>query len=248
MNSIRNAWWTWFSLLLALAGGLGAAAKPAGSPVPADLSRFKVIASRNIFNSNRTSRTARTAAAKPPKIESFALTGTLSYEKGTFAFFDGTSAAYRKVLQPEGTIAGYKVTEITPEAAKLEANGRQIELRVGGQLRRADKGAWEVAANPIAYASSSKRKSPAPARSSQSSKAKAGHKRPSKHGAPAGVDKSQFSKGEVKALLKAEKEVYSKEEMNSFTKEEMQGYSKDDAKDVKEVLKQLMQQREEEMK
>ena len=241
MNPVRIMWRLWPALLLAVASGLGAAAKPTGNPASADYSPFKIITARNIFNANRTSRPPRQAAPKPPKIESFALTGTLSYEKGTFAFFDGTSSTYRKVLQPEGTIAGYKVMEISPEAATLEANGRQIELRVGGQLRRADKGEWEIAANPIAYASSAKRKSAASARSSRSSTANDRHAPPPKHKRSGGPDSGQYSKKdkkEISAFLKAENETYSKEEMKSFSKDEMQGYSKDDVKDMKEALKQ----------
>ena len=55
-------------------------------------------------------------------LAAFGLTGTLCSEKGAYAFFDGTSSAYRKVLKPEETIAGYKVAEI--EAA-AHAAGRK---------------------------------------------------------------------------------------------------------------------------
>jgi len=38
----------------------------------------------------------------------------LSYEKGLFAFFDGSSPDYRKVLKEEDTIAVFKIAEIQP--------------------------------------------------------------------------------------------------------------------------------------
>jgi hypothetical protein len=78
-------------------------------------------------------------------VDSFALVGILSYEKGQFAFFDGTSSEFRKVLQSEGTIAGYKIIGISQKGVKLEAAGKQIELPVNYQMRREDEGEWQVA-------------------------------------------------------------------------------------------------------
>jgi hypothetical protein len=74
------------------------------------------------------------------------LLGTLSYEKGSFAFFEGTSSEYRKVLKPAETIAGHKIVEIAPTHLRLEAGGREIELPVGMQMRREDDGDWTVSA------------------------------------------------------------------------------------------------------
>ena len=68
-------------------------------------------------------------------MDAFALVGTMSYQKGTFAFFDGTSPEYRKVLERDGAIAGYKVAEITPNAVKLEAANKRVEMKVGTQMR-----------------------------------------------------------------------------------------------------------------
>jgi hypothetical protein len=85
--------------------------------------------------------------------ESFSLVGTMSYEKGTFAFFDGTSAGYRKVLKLADAIAGYKVTNITPNYVKLTSGTNQLELRVGMQMRREDEGEWLLASQAEAYAS-----------------------------------------------------------------------------------------------
>src|SRR5687768_4550742 len=54
---------------------------------------FKIISDRNIFNQNRApgSTSRDQAQSRPaPVIHALSLVGTMSYEKGTFAFFDGT--------------------------------------------------------------------------------------------------------------------------------------------------------------
>jgi len=115
-----------------------------------DYTSFRIIAERNIFNPNRSSRSGRNFTRREPerrkRVESFALVGTLSYEKGQFAFFDGASSQYRKVVEPDGAIAGYKVTEIAANHVKLEAtNGAAVELRVGMEMRKQEEGNWLLA-------------------------------------------------------------------------------------------------------
>ena len=71
----------------------------------------------------------------------------MSYQNGTFAFFDGSSSDYRKPVKISDTIAGYKVTEITPNAIKLAAAGNQpVNMRVGMQMRRENGGPWALKA------------------------------------------------------------------------------------------------------
>lgn len=120
-----------------------------------DLQSFRLIFERNIFNPNR--RPGRIAG--PPRIEreraprlrseAFALMGTLSYEKGDFAIFEGTSSAYRQVLKPTDTIAGYKIAEITTDHVKLEGtNGLSIELPVGMEMKRNEEEDWRLSERP----------------------------------------------------------------------------------------------------
>ena len=78
----------------------------ARSPARLDLESFRLIWERNIFNPNRTGRYSRTQQytrrREPDRrapVESFALMGTMSYEKGNFAFFEGSSSQYQKVLE-----------------------------------------------------------------------------------------------------------------------------------------------------
>ena len=99
-------------LSLGLADGLSAAevTNSAAGAVPArgDFVSFRVITERNIFNPRRYGRSSkapppRTEPEKVVKSERFALLGTMSYEKGRYAFFDGSSTDFRKVAKPEAT-------------------------------------------------------------------------------------------------------------------------------------------------
>jgi hypothetical protein len=122
-----------------------------------DYQSFRVISERNIFSPNRSSRggdsrnyTRRETDRRRPS-SAFGLIGTMSYEKGPFAFFDGTSTDYRKVLQPEDSIAGFKITQIGANYVTLQGNGKEIQLDVGGRMRKAQEGEWTVSANGEAF-------------------------------------------------------------------------------------------------
>ena len=77
----------------------------------------------------------------------------MTYEKGTFAFFDGTSSEYKKALKLADAIAGYKVTNIAPNGVKLASGTNELELSVGAQLRREEDGPWLLAGQSASYAS-----------------------------------------------------------------------------------------------
>ncbi len=83
-------------------------------------------------------------APKITQVDSFALLGTLDYPKGQVAFFDGSSSSYRRAFKPEESIGGYKITGINPGSVSLEAEGKQTELKVGFQMRRENQGQWQV--------------------------------------------------------------------------------------------------------
>ena len=88
----------------------------------------------------------------PKSVDSLTLVGIMSYEKGTFAFFDGTSSDYKKALKLNDVIAGHKVTNITPNSVKLADGTNELELTVGMQLRREEDGPWSLAGGPGSYA------------------------------------------------------------------------------------------------
>jgi hypothetical protein len=133
-------------------GATNSAVHSDGVPVRPPYSSFQTIAQRNIFDPNRRSSRGRSYSQPAKAVESIALVGIMSYEKGTYAFFDGTSSSYRKTLQNNDSIAGYKIAEIAPDGVKLAAGTNQVELHVGMKLRRQSEGEWEVAPQSEAFA------------------------------------------------------------------------------------------------
>src|SRR5438445_33241 len=115
------------ALLFLVAACLAARAQTTNAPPsPLDFQSFRLITDRNIFDPNRSPRSVtsgRTEGRKPAKTEAFSLVGTMSYEKGDFAFFDGTLSEYRKTLKPGDTIAGYKINAVAADRVQLELNG-----------------------------------------------------------------------------------------------------------------------------
>jgi hypothetical protein len=107
-----------------------------------DESAFRIVSERNVFNANRSGGQVRLSTRRTSRVESFALVGTLAYEKGAFAFFDGSSSEFTKVLKPNGVIAGHKLVDILTDGVKLEADGKTFELAIGSAMRREDEGAW----------------------------------------------------------------------------------------------------------
>jgi hypothetical protein len=135
------------------------------APANQDFSAFQIIVQRNIFNPNRSARGSKNAAAdegaKPPKTDVFGLVGTMIYEKGKFAFFEGSSPEYRKVLSPSDKIAGYTVKEIEPSHVTLEHDGKDLEMTVGQQMKRQGEGEWTLSTTrePIVASAASDKES-----------------------------------------------------------------------------------------
>lgn len=135
--SKSNCFTTFFVLPIfgiLLAGSFFATAQSTNDSSTTDFSSFQVIVDRNIFNPDRYGRTSY--APSSHAVPTFSLAGTMSYRKGMFAFFNGTSDEYRKALQQGGTIAGYTVTKITFDAVQLQSSGKTIDMKVGAAMRR----------------------------------------------------------------------------------------------------------------
>jgi hypothetical protein len=116
-----------------------------------DYSAFKRILDNNIFNTKRSPRYVPTEQRETPRsrTESFALVGTMNYqEKGPLAFFEGSSSAYKKVLKPQETIAGFKIEGIERAMVRLATPSNQIELHIGMELRRQEEGEWKLGQRP----------------------------------------------------------------------------------------------------
>ena len=140
-------------LALALAGGFGAFAQTNNIPRATDFSAFsRFVTDRNIFDPNRqphytSSRTRpkTTLRTHSPSAPAFTLVGTMSYEKGLFAFFSGNDADLKKVLPATGKIAGYTVVEIAPGRVTLTTTNtiEKLELKVGDVVRQ-ENGKWQL--------------------------------------------------------------------------------------------------------
>jgi hypothetical protein len=106
---------------------------------------FNIIREQNIFNANRSGGKVVLPSQRPARIEYFTLVGTMAYDKGVFAFFEGSSSEFTKVMKASGVIAGHKLVDIYANSVKIEADGQEIELPVGSQMRREDEGTWHLA-------------------------------------------------------------------------------------------------------
>ncbi|MCC6231624.1 MAG: hypothetical protein IT580_03215 [Verrucomicrobiales bacterium] len=144
----------------------------------ADYPSFRIISERNIFNPTRTARGPGSGrpreTRRAPKVESISLVGTMAYAKGRFAFFDGSSSEFRKVLQTGGTIAGHTIDEISQNGIRLRAGDQTLDLMVSRHLRREDDGEWQlsdIAAPPAAGSGSGSGETPAPTTTTPSSDA-----------------------------------------------------------------------------
>jgi hypothetical protein len=133
---IRNLW------LAALAATVGsAAAQTAG------FSTFKIVTDRNIFNPNRQphSRFNTVRSGSVQRVtDSISLVGTLSYEKGDYAFFDGTSSEFRKAVKPGESVAGFTVTAVGTNFVRMLQSTNEILVAIGTKLRRDDEGNWAI--------------------------------------------------------------------------------------------------------
>ena len=123
-----------YSFFLVVAA-LVAPAQSTNDSSTTDFSSFQVIVDRNIFNPDRYGPTGN-YHPRSYSVPTFSLAGTMSYRKGMFAFFNGTSDEYRKALQQGGTIAGYTIGKITFESVQLQSSGKTIDMKVGAAMRR----------------------------------------------------------------------------------------------------------------
>jgi hypothetical protein len=126
------------------------ATAPAGSK-PIEFDDFKVIMSRNIFDPSRSGvRIIRpeTRGRRTARTDTIKLLGTMSYEKGRFAFFGGNSAQFRKTLSTSDRINEYEIADIGYESIKLVSTNNNtnqvVELKVGMGMSRQDNGPWTV--------------------------------------------------------------------------------------------------------
>jgi hypothetical protein len=99
---------------------------------------FTMSRTRNIFDPDRrpivqASSAAPTRQQSPPptRADYVALTGTMVTEDRALAFFSGSRSEYNKVLAPDASIAGAKISKITPTGIEVERGGKKITVGVG---------------------------------------------------------------------------------------------------------------------
>ncbi len=162
VNAAFHGWASWLVALMVAAAEFQSPAQSTNNPAaansaPSDPPRveapvqgfdepaFNVVTERNIFNANRSGGKVVLPSQRAARIEYFTLVGTMAYTKGVFAFFEGSNSELTKAMKANGIIAGHKLVGIYANSVKIEADGKEIELPVGSQMRREDEGTWHAA-------------------------------------------------------------------------------------------------------
>lgn len=138
---------SWRCLLVSLAS-FALLAPNASADEPLDeFAGLRFIAERNIFDPARSSRLEGAPVERPKskRSETLTLVGTMAYEKGAYAFFEGSEPQFHKVLETGGEIGDCTIAVIACSAVTLDAGTRSITLPVGMQMRREENGDWERA-------------------------------------------------------------------------------------------------------
>ena len=154
MKVLSSNWMGFLLAWIAFGSGLIHAAETNQPAVLDSKALARRVAERNIFDPDRQPRTRGESRPIPKPVVAVVadapevgLVGVMTFPKGTFAFFDGNAAEYRKTLQLQALIAGHTVTAITPQSVTLsESNGPPVLLKVGQRLRKDAEGVWKLAA------------------------------------------------------------------------------------------------------
>ena len=159
-------------------GNIGSENDVPGPTAYAQFSGF--IAQRNIFNPNRVPRGSQPVPVPiynnrtrtNPSGPAFTLVGTMSYEKGMFAFFDGNQSELRKVLyqSDSNSIAGFTLAEITPAGVTLQTADKKqtVPLKIGDTMRQ-EGSSWQLAGQGGSFSGTGAVDSSAPAAADNSS-------------------------------------------------------------------------------
>ncbi len=131
-----------------------AAAARTAPPQPAitlSYDAFSVIGDRNVFNQNRSSRrNTQETNAPAPVVDMIGFVGTMDYGKGQMAFFNGTSAEFKKMAKTGDSVGAFKLVSVTPKEVKLSASEKEeLALTIGQVLRRENSGPWALSSQPL---------------------------------------------------------------------------------------------------
>jgi hypothetical protein len=129
-----------------LMGSVAAFAQSNGVPGPDEYAAFShFITDRNILDPTRqphnydSRRSFRPTRIRTPRgTPAVQFVGTMSYEKGLFAFFSGNNVDLSQILRVGEKLQGYAITDITATNVVMESADKkeQLELEIGDGLRQ----------------------------------------------------------------------------------------------------------------
>jgi hypothetical protein len=135
---------------LALTARLGIA-QPTDDSIVTDYGTFQLIPQRNIFNPSRyPNEPLNYRPQASQQVPEFTLVGTMSYRKGMFAFFNGTDPEYQKAVQEGGSIAGFTITNINLTGVLLLSTNTSTNMMVG-QAMQQDGDGWMLNDNGMTF-------------------------------------------------------------------------------------------------
>ena len=150
-------------LLALLCGTFSASAQTNSSAAATDYAQFsRTVTDRNIFDPNRVPHSPRSTATTRTKprtkprsggMTGIALVGTMSYEKGWFAFFNAGDSDNKKVIAAGGEVGGNQVKDISATAVTLVGDDKkEFTMKIGDQLHQ-DGSRWKLSDNASASSS-----------------------------------------------------------------------------------------------
>lgn len=120
------------------------------------LSDFSLIIERNIFNPNRQKKEPERPVIETPKQDEISLVGTLVSETQRYAFFDGSSPEYSRVLAVGAEIGGGVIQTIDVSSIQLRLGEDDVSVPVGKRLVREEDQPWRLQDAPRRIESRSK--------------------------------------------------------------------------------------------
>ncbi|MCX7000771.1 MAG: hypothetical protein NT106_10840 [Candidatus Sumerlaeota bacterium] len=112
-----------------------------------DFKDFKIVANRNIFDSERTPSqegSPRPQAVPKDPPEEFRLVGVMISGKDSTAFFDGSRSDYKGQWKRGDIIAGFKIRIIRTSGLLLEKDSRRMVMTVASVMKKNDQNRWEL--------------------------------------------------------------------------------------------------------
>ncbi len=110
-----------------------------------ELDAFRLIVERNIFDPSREKPGGEAPPIeRAPQADEIVLVGTLVTESQRFAFFDGSSSSYRRVLTVGADIAGGAVAAIESATISIRLDDNTFDLPIGMSLSREDDQPWRI--------------------------------------------------------------------------------------------------------